>query len=44
MIVSLLYAYQTHESVHLNRAAYSMASVPQTVKKKKKKKKKLLFE
>lgn len=33
VIVSLLYAYQTHESVHLNRAAYSMASVPQTVKK-----------
>lgn len=38
VIVSLLYVYQTHETVHSNRAAYSTASIPQTVKKKKKKK------
>lgn len=36
VIVSLLYAYQIHETVHSNRAAYSTASIPQTVKKKKK--------
>lgn len=38
VIVSLLYVYQTHETVHSNRAAYSTASIPQTVKKKKRKK------
>lgn len=34
VIVSLLFAYQTHEIVHLNPTAYSMASIPQTVKRK----------